>query len=218
MIKLRVRNRFAFTLIELLVVIAIIAILAGLLLPAITKAKEKGRQARCVSNVKQIVTGMFMYAQDHRMKFPTLAAGQWCAVGGKLGSSGTWGGDIALETRPLYKYLKDPGVFECPSDRGNAENALASVFDSCGCSYCFPVQEDAGISVASGTKLTTVDYPSTKVVLFEPPLFTASDVTDYRNQWHSSKKASVMGFADGHSDFVISQNYTTVDPTNHIYY
>jgi len=64
------QHQAAFTLIELLVVIAIIAILASMLLPALSKAKEQGKRAVCKSNQRQVVLTMLMYANDNEQKFP----------------------------------------------------------------------------------------------------------------------------------------------------
>jgi prepilin-type N-terminal cleavage/methylation domain-containing protein len=99
---------FGFTLIELLVVIAIIAILAGMLLPALSKAKEKAVQTQCLSNLKQMNLAMMMYCGDNRDKTPDVNS-----VPGK---------DIWWWYKELIKGYTSQSVsnrvFACPRDRG----------------------------------------------------------------------------------------------------
>jgi len=61
------RPAHGFTLIELLVVVAIIAILAGLLLPALARARDKGKSAKCQSNLRQLAMAAMMYDEDHQV-------------------------------------------------------------------------------------------------------------------------------------------------------
>jgi len=116
-----------FTLIELLVVIAIIAILAAMLFPVLSRAKQRAQGALCLNNGKQLMLAIHMYAGDSNDFYPpnpddgnTKAGYNWCPGFAGIGQTNEFNPDVLLnpDMSLLIRYLGgNPSVFKCPADR-----------------------------------------------------------------------------------------------------
>jgi prepilin-type N-terminal cleavage/methylation domain-containing protein len=210
----------AFTLIELLVVIAIIAILAAILFPVFAQAREKAREANCLSNQKQIGVAVQMYVQDYDEHLPNACS---------------WGkawlhGDAAKECPPevnagvpaylqelLAPYVKNDGVWYCPSiGRSHllsVSNAKVKTMGDNGTSYIWnyetqavpygPLKGKPSVRV-SGLALAAIPAPSDAPLLWDMPYWNM-DLPGCSNADPTYQTAHPKGvfvvYADTHAKF-----------------
>lgn len=195
------RKEKTFTLIELLVVIAIIAILAGLLMPALAKARDKARQINCMNNIKQIVLSCKMYAQDWDDMYPIgCKLSEITTTDGVLGKN--YGGFDALRRSGDIKESK---IFICPGSGATVAPVDTTISkNNVGYMYFVNLSESDSPSsglVVDGWKADTADLDKAKWnhVDYGNVGVIGGSVSGYKGAttwWQNVKAAPVSTYAD----------------------
>jgi prepilin-type N-terminal cleavage/methylation domain-containing protein/prepilin-type processing-associated H-X9-DG protein len=187
-------RRKAFTLVELLVVIGIIAVLVGILLPALGRAREQAYKTQCQSNLKQIATAWLMYANDNKGRLPRCSP----TLDGRTFTSDMWiwyydasfmPPGVTIRDSQILKYMKGAGVevLRCPRDaewnnrpvvKGGGMYRYSYVISNVMTSFqesFIPTDPNTGSDYLVADNITKIRRSSEKIVFFEEDERTIDD-------------------------------------------
>jgi prepilin-type N-terminal cleavage/methylation domain-containing protein/prepilin-type processing-associated H-X9-DG protein len=209
-------RRSAFTLIELLVVIAIIAILAAMLLPALTQAKKKADVASCLSNLRQMGIAINLYTNDNNDRYPYAPSGWprtpfvdfWKLVDPY----------ISTNNRAFFRCRADRGLgfnFEWVIRHGSGIIATNELLFPCSYHYYLSFHSRDDTSVPAIRRVHEVRFPTQKalaVCFASSPGGVYAPYLQTPSYGHGTKGMSLL-FADGHAEFVKYErlNHTEVN-------